>query len=95
MKEEHRRIALVVIAVGGWLGALGIAVWAVANFNPQHGRFAPQWVTLSIIILMGSAIAAGVAAGRMNSVRALTKVFNAGMLVGQEVDGKRDGEDDE
>lgn len=88
MKEEVRRILLTVMAVGGWLAALGIGVWAVMNFDPQKHRFAPQWVTLSIIILMGTAIAAGAALGRMQSVRTLTKVFNAGVFVGEEIDGK-------
>jgi hypothetical protein len=65
-------------------------VWAVANFDPQEHRFAPQWVVLSIILLMGGAIAAGAALGRMHSVRTLTKVFNAGVFVGEEIDGSDD-----
>lgn len=80
MNETVKRVALWVISIGGWGWAVGAATWAVLEFDPNHGNFAPQWLGLSVFLSMGFAIAAGVSIGRLNSVRTLTKVFGAGAL---------------
>lgn len=90
MREEHRRALALFFTVGGWTASFGLALWATLNYNPSQGRFAPQWVTLSVFMAMGIAIAGGVALGRLRSVQVLTKVFQAGIIA----DGK-EAEDDE
>jgi hypothetical protein len=80
MNETARRIALWTTALGGWGYAVGCAVWAMLEFDPAGDDFLPPWVTLSVFLAMGCAIAAGVALGRINSVRTLSKVFDAGMI---------------
>jgi hypothetical protein len=87
MREEHRRALALFFTVGGWLASFGLALYATLNYNPSQGKFAPQWVTLSVFLSMGVAIAGGVALGRLRSVQVLTKVFQAGIIA----DGK-DGE---
>jgi hypothetical protein len=92
MNETVRRVALWVVAIGGWGWAVGAATWAVFVFDPNHGHFAPQWLSLSVFLSMGFAIAAGAAIGRINSVRTLTAIFNAGMLAKQADDDKEENE---
>lgn len=87
MREEVRRVMLLVVAIGGWLSALVITAWTIVNYDDPYSR--PHWVTLAVIILMGAGIAAGAAVGRMNNVRTLAKVFNAGMYAQDERDQKR------
>jgi hypothetical protein len=87
MREEHRRALALFFTVGGWLASLGLALFASLNYNPNQGRFAPQWMTLTVFITMGIAIAGGVALGRLRSVEILTRVFQAGL------DGRNDDAD--
>lgn len=93
MTETIKRIALRAVAVGGWLYAIAISTWATLNFDPSAGRFAPQWMTLSVFLAMGFAIASGVALGRITSVRTLVNIFNAGMS--SQNGGKDNGKDDD
>lgn len=80
MNETGKRVFLWTVSVVGWLWAVGVATWAVLEFNPQAGHFAPQWASLSVFLAMGFAIAAGVSLGRINSVRTLARIFDAGMM---------------
>lgn len=94
MNETCRRIVLWTVSLGGWGYAVGMAIWATLEYDPQHGRFAPQWMTLSVFLSMGFALAAGVAVGRINSVRTLSRIFDAGMLAQEVRDAKRDKRDE-
>lgn len=78
--ETVKRVTLWVLSIGGWAWAVGTATWAILEYDPQHGHFAPQWMSLSVFLSMGIAIAAGVSIGRFNSVHSLARIFEAGML---------------
>jgi hypothetical protein len=80
MNETVRRVILWIVSLGGWSWAIGAATWAVLEFDPSEGHFAPQWLSLSVFLSMGFAIAAGVTIGRLNSVRTLSDIFRAGTL---------------
>lgn len=95
MSETFKRVALWVLSLGGWGWAIGVATWAIIEFDPQHGRFAPQWTSLSVFLSMGVAIAAGVSIGRINSVRTLARIFDAGMMAQKVRDEKDDDEHEE
>lgn len=90
MNETVKRVALWVVALGGWGWAVGAATWAVIEFDPSKGHFAPQWLSLSVFLSMGFAIAAGVSIGRIHSVRTLTAIFQAGMMAKKIEDEERE-----
>lgn len=92
MNETVKRVALWVISLGGWSWAIGAATWAVLEFDPSKGNFAPQWLSLSVFLSMGFAIAAGVSLGRINSVRTLAQIFQAGMDTAERAQRKRQEE---
>jgi len=87
MTEEQRRVTLWVLAVAGWLYAIAAATWDTVD---DHS---PAILRLTVILSMGVAIATGAALGRMQSVKTLTQVFNAGMLVHRSDDHEDKGDD--
>jgi hypothetical protein len=77
--EALRRVAASVIMWGGWGGCIGLGTWAIVEFDPNHGDFAPQWVGLGFILLMGVAIAGTLARSRMRLTHAILTAFRAGV----------------
>lgn len=78
--EPIRRLSASVFQWGGWMGALGVFVFASVSYDPAHGKFAPQWVGLTFIGLMGLAIAGSVARSRMRLSDTIVDALRAGML---------------
>lgn len=80
MKEEVRRVLALMLTLAGWFGSFGLGTYGALTYDASRGHFPPAWFTPALILLIGTAIAAGTALGRMRSVQTLTKVFNAGAL---------------
>jgi hypothetical protein len=78
--EGLRRALASVIQWGGWLGTLGLFLWATFKYDPTEGRFAPQWVGFAFIFLIGLAIAGTTARSRMRLTDAIIHAFRTGML---------------
>lgn len=76
--ESVRRVIASVLQWFGWLGSLALIIWATTEYDPHHGDFAPQWVGLSVIFLVGVSIAATSARARMRLSDTITKTFTAG-----------------
>lgn len=77
--ETTRRKVASIVQWLGWWGALALGFWAVQHYNPAEGHFAPQWVSLGYIFLVGVAIAASNARSRMKLSDTIAKAFAAGM----------------
>lgn len=85
--ESVRRVGASVLQWGGWGGAVALLIWATVNYNPSTGHFAPQWVSLTFILLIGFAIAGTTARARMR----LSDTIIAAMKMGYSL---RKDEDD-
>lgn len=88
--EKVRRPLALLFQWGGWLGCLGIGVWATNTYDPNKGQFAPPWVSFTFIFLMGIAIGGTTARSRMRLTDAIVHAFKAGQLVAGENFGLRD-----
>jgi hypothetical protein len=63
---------------GGWLTAIGMGIYSVAEFDPHMGNFAPQWVSFTFIGSIGVAIAGGSAVSRIKLAETIVAAFKAG-----------------
>lgn len=77
--EKGRRLIASSLQWLSWWGALGLGFWAVQHYDPSEGKFAPQWVGLGYIFLVGVAIAATNARSRMKLSDTISQAFAAGM----------------
>lgn len=75
----------------GWWGSLSLGLWAVHHFDPSEGHFAPQWVGLGYIFLVGVAIAASNARSRMKLSDTISQAFSAGMDAHEQIVRERTG----
>jgi hypothetical protein len=82
--ERVRRPLALVFQWGGWLGCLGVGIWATDNYDPHKGQFAPQWVGFLFIALIGIAMAGTTARSRMRLTDAIVHAFQAGRLTARE-----------
>lgn len=82
-----RAVALVSMW-GGWLGSAALGLWSILEYDPNHGHFAPQWVGLAFIFLIGVAIAGTSSAARFRMAETIVGAFKAGL-------GAQDKRDDE
>ena len=73
-EECRHRLALVLVWVG-WLGALACVIFRITeeNINDQ------PWVGVLAVLLIGIAIAASAALGRMRLQDTMSRVFAAGL----------------
>jgi hypothetical protein len=76
--EPARRVMASVCQWGGWLSTVGFGLYAVVEFDPNHGHFAPQWVTFVWIFSMGVAIAGTLVRSRMRLTKTILSAFSAG-----------------
>lgn len=83
MDERKLRILAIIGAWGGWLGSMGIGIWSEVAYDPNHGHFAPQWVGLAFIFLVGVAIAATGARSRHRLSDNIVDAFRIGLRNGQ------------
>lgn len=81
--EGIRRALASVFQWGGWLGCTGIYFWATNTYNPNEGKFAPQWVGFTFIFLIGVAIAGTTARSRMRNTDTIISALQAGMRVSE------------
>jgi hypothetical protein len=72
------RIVASVAMWGGWFGSAGLGLFAVMNYDPNHLRFAPQWVSLAYIFLVGVAIAGTSVVSRLKLAQTIRDAFEAG-----------------
>lgn len=90
--ERTRRLLAIVGMWGGWAGAMGLGVWSVVDYDPNHGDFAPDWVGLAFIFLIGVAIAASSARARQKLSAQIIEAFRIGLTVnGQRLTQQRQG----
>lgn len=72
---------------GGMISSLGFGIYATVAFDPEHGRFAPQWLSLIFIYLGLVGVIGGVSASRMKLGDTLadigTAAFKAGVEAGR------------
>lgn len=83
-----RRAGANVAMWGGWAGSIGLGTWSIIAFNPERGDFAPQWVGLAFILLIGVAIAGSASAARYRMAQTIVDAFRAG-LTGRNIDEDR------
>lgn len=76
--EPLRRIGASILQWGGWLSTLGFGLYSVIEFDPNHGNFAPQWLTFVWIVSMGLAIAGTLVRSRMRLTKTILHAFKAG-----------------
>lgn len=76
--EPARRVAAALLQWGGWLGATGIFVYATAEFDPNHGKFAPQWVGFAFIAALVVGVAGTLVCSRFRLGRTMVSVFTQG-----------------
>lgn len=76
--ESLRHRIAVVLVWTGWLGSLGGVIFRVVEHNPSTA----PWVGVVVVFLIGIAIAASAALGRMRLQDTITKVFTAGQRAG-------------
>lgn len=76
--EQARRAAALFLVFGGWCGSMLLGLWAVIEFNPSKGEFAPQWVGFGYIALIGVAVAASTARSRMRMTDTIVGAFATG-----------------
>lgn len=79
--EAFRRMLAAGLVMGGWFGSLSLGVWAVVSFDPNEGKFAPQWVGLGYIFLIGVAVAASTARSRMRMTDTIVSAFKTGQKI--------------
>lgn len=90
MSESARRFIASAFQLGGWLGALGLGLWAVFSFDPSKGEFAPQWVSLGYIGLIGVGLAGTAARSRMRMTDTIIAAMKMGFRISEEnKDGKK------
>lgn len=73
-----RRAVANIAMWGGWAGAIALGVWSITSYNPEQGQFAPQWVGLTFILLIGIAIAGTSVTSRIKLSRTIVDAFKAG-----------------
>lgn len=83
--EKLRRALAVVGMWGGWLGSAGLGLWSVIDYDPNHGDFAPDWVGLLFIFLIGVAIAASSARARHKLSDTIIEAFRIGLSNGRDI----------
>lgn len=88
LTESFRRTGAAVLQWGGWGTGLGIWLYAIINYNPAGGRFAPQWVGLSFIVALFVGVAGTLVRSRMRLADTILGAFQAGMAVAREKDAK-------
>lgn len=76
--EPLRRIVAAVFQWGGWITCIGVFVYATSQFDPNHGNFAPQWVSFTFIFSIGVAIAGTLVRSRMRLTQTILSAFRAG-----------------
>lgn len=79
--EGFRRATAFWAMLGGWFGALGVLLYGTLSYDPNHMHFAPEWVSLAFIGLLGVAIGATTARARMRLSDTIVQAFRAGMQV--------------
>lgn len=81
MRDRFRlRVAVAYAAMwGGWLGSAALGLWSILEYDPNHGHFAPQWVGLVFIFLIGVAIAGSAASSRYKMADTIVGAFKAGL----------------
>lgn len=87
--EPTRRLVAVLLQWGGWLSTIGFGLYTVVAYDPNHGNFAPQWVTFVWIFSMGVAIAGTLVRSRMRLTSTILSAFKAGQI---SADAQRDSE---
>jgi hypothetical protein len=85
MIDRIRRVAIIVAVWGSWSGSMALGIWSVVDYDPNHGDFAPQWVGLAFIFLIGVAIAATSARARQKLSDQIVAAFKIGLDNGQEL----------
>lgn len=78
LPEEIRQLIAVLAQWGGWMGAMALGIYSSLTYDPTHGRFAPAWVNLAFIFLVGVALGGTAAMARIRMTRTLIHVFQAG-----------------
>lgn len=63
---------------------MALGIWSEINYDPNHGDFAPQWVGLAFIFLIGVAIAASGARARHRLSDTIVEAFRIGLRNGKE-----------
>lgn len=76
--ELARRFTAATLQWGGWSTCIGVFVYGATQFDPNHGVFAPQWVSFTFIFSMGVAIAGTLVRSRMRLTQTIIGVFQAG-----------------
>lgn len=90
-EEVRHRLALAFVWVG-WLGAFLLLMVSILVWDDVTNR--PAWIGLVIVFLLGVAVAASAALGRMRLYNTLTNVFHSGMdAQDKRDDDRRDGYD--
>lgn len=82
--EKARRAVAILLVLGGWLGSTSIGIWAVVTYDPAKGEFAPQWVGLGYIFLIGVSVAASTARSRMRMTDTIVGAFITGQKLADE-----------
>jgi hypothetical protein len=86
------RLLVILGAWGGWAGSLALGIWSVIEYDPNHGHFAPQWVGLAFIFLVGVAIAASSARARHKLSDQIVQAFRIGLTNGNELRSNAHGQ---
>lgn len=76
--ERTRRAVASALQWGGWGGSLFLLIWGTINYDPAEGKFAPAWLSLGFIFLIGVAIAGTTARSRMRITDTIVQAFEAG-----------------
>lgn len=72
MKQEYRHAGALILAWSSWLGA-GVMTWL------RVAEILPVEMSTIIVLLIGVAIASGIALSRMRLARTVTEAFQAGL----------------
>lgn len=80
-EEAFRNGAALFLVIAGWLGSAILGLWAVFAYDPSAGEFAPQWVGLGYIFLIGVAVAASTARSRARMTETVIAAFKAGQAI--------------
>lgn len=81
--ERTRRVLAVLAMWGSWAAAMALGVWSVVDYDPNSGDFAPDWVGLTFIFLIGVAIAATSARSRQRMSDQIIEAFRIGLKNGR------------
>ena len=82
--ESVRRFGAALMMWAGWLGGLFLFTYALFNYNPSEGRFAPQWLSFSFFLCLFIAVAGTLVRSRMRLSDTIIAALKTGAEMNQQ-----------